>query len=88
MATVNSLLNEIAAFCEEFKIPESTFGRRVMSDGKFVERIRQGGGLTVANLDRINAYMADERQKVGAKAPAEARSRKRSEQPPPRRKAA
>lgn len=62
MSTLDALLTDIASFCKEFGIPESTFGRRVMSDGKFVERVRQGGGLTVANLDRIRSYMADERK--------------------------
>jgi len=66
MSTVEALLREIAEFCEEFGLSESTFGRRVMSDGKFVERVRHGGGLTVANLDRIRAYIADERQKKAA----------------------
>lgn len=66
MSTTNSLLKEISDFCREFDLSESTFGRRVMSDGKFVERIRQGGGLTVANLDRIRAYMAGERKAKAA----------------------
>lgn len=64
MSTTDALLVEIAAFCDEFDIPESTFGRRAMSDGKFVERIRGGGGLTVANLDRIRAYMEGERERL------------------------
>lgn len=61
MSTISSLLKEIAAFCKEFRIGESTFGRRAMSDGKFVDRIKAGGGLTVANLDRLRDYMATER---------------------------
>lgn len=64
MSTTEALLREISAFCAEFDISESTFGRRVMNDGKFVERIRQGGGLTVTNLDRIRSHMADERRKA------------------------
>lgn len=77
MSTTDALLKEIATFCREFNIPESTFGRRVMGDGKFVERIKTGGGLTVANLDRIREYMTTER-----KAAAAARSK------PSRKKAA
>lgn len=64
MATQDQLLAEIVLFCADAGIPETTFGRRVMSDGKFVDRIRQGGGLTVANLDRIRAYIAAERGKL------------------------
>lgn len=61
MSTISALLKEIREFCKELGITESTFGRRAMSDGKFVERIRAGGGLTVANLDRLRAYMTEER---------------------------
>ncbi len=71
MSTTETLLAEIAAFCSEFRIPESTFGRRAMNDGKFVERVRQGGGLTVANLDRIRAYMDSERASAGVTRRAE-----------------
>lgn len=66
MSTVAALLKEITEFCREVAISESTFGRRAMNDGKFVDRIRQGGGLTVANLDRIRIYMAAERRKARA----------------------
>lgn len=62
MSTIETLLREIEKFLEESDIAESTFGRRVLNDGKLVERIRQGGGLTVANLDRIRVYMAQQRE--------------------------
>lgn len=68
MSTTVELIREISDFCREFELSESTFGRRVMSDGKFVDRVRHGGGLTVANLDRIRAYMASERKKAKADA--------------------
>ncbi len=86
MSTVDQLLTEIAAFCDDFAIPESTFGRRVMNDSKFVERIRQGGGLTVANLDRIRSYMAEQRgdtttKSKGARAPRVPASKRAGRKP-------
>lgn len=73
MSTIAALLREIGTFCKDFGITESTFGRRAMSDGKFVERIKAGGGLTVANLDRLRAYMAEERA-AARRAPARKRA--------------
>lgn len=66
MSTTDVLLRDIAIFCAEAGINEKTFGRRVMNDGKFVDRVRGGGGLTVANLDRARAYIAEQRQAMQA----------------------
>ena len=40
------LLAEIAAFCQRIGMAESTFGRRVVNDGKLVSRLRFGGRVT------------------------------------------
>ena len=36
---------------------ESTFGRRVVNDGKFVTRLKSGGRITTETADRIRAYI-------------------------------
>jgi SAM-dependent methyltransferase len=54
------LLEQIVDFCRKADIAESTFGRRVVNDGKLVQRLREGGRITTETLDRIQAYLDDE----------------------------
>src|SRR5580698_6573462 len=37
------ILEEISAYCRREGMAESTFGRRAVNDGKFVNRLRFGG---------------------------------------------
>jgi len=66
MDTVTALLREIEVFCSEAGIAEATLGTRAAKDGKFVKRLREGAGVTVATVERVRAYMAAERQKASA----------------------
>jgi len=52
------LLTQIAAFCQRIGMAESTFGRRVVNDGKLVSRLRFGGRVTTQTVDRVQAFMA------------------------------
>jgi hypothetical protein len=52
-----SLLDSIAEFCRSHAMAESTFGRRVVNDGKFVSRLRNGARITPETLERINSFM-------------------------------
>ena len=54
----SELLAEIAAFCQRVGMAESTFGRRVVNDGKLVSRLRFGGRVTTQTVDRIQAFIA------------------------------
>jgi SAM-dependent methyltransferase len=51
------LLDEISSFCRRAGMAESTFGRRVVNDGKLVQRLRHGGRITTDTLDRIRSYL-------------------------------
>jgi len=51
------LLDDIARYCRRAGVAESTFGRRVVNDGKLVQRLRQGGRLTTDTLERIRAFL-------------------------------
>lgn len=64
MTTVSALLADIDAFLREAQIAESTFGRRAVNDGKFVGRLREGAGVTVATVERVRAYIAQRRTGV------------------------
>jgi hypothetical protein len=60
------ILQEISAYCRRTGLAESTFGRRTVNDGKLVNRLREGGRITIDTLDRIRSFMA-----AGAGAAAE-----------------
>lgn len=55
--TATRLLDDIADYCRRAGVAESTFGRRVVNDGKLVARLRQGGRLTTDTLDRIRSFL-------------------------------
>ncbi len=55
----HALLADIEAFCRIQGIAESTFGRRVVNDGKFVGRLRDGKGVTTATVARVRRHMSE-----------------------------
>ena len=54
----DQILSQITEFCRQADMAETTFGRRVVNDGKLVHRLREGKRITVDTLDRIQAYIA------------------------------
>jgi len=52
------ILQEIAEFCRQRGLAESTFGRRAVNDGKLASRLRNGGRITTDTLERIRSFMA------------------------------
>ena len=66
MSIVTALLGEIDAFICSTEMAETTFGFHAVNDGKFVGRLREGAGVTVATVDRVHAYIAAERRKARA----------------------
>lgn len=66
MSTVTDLLSEIEAFCEAAGIAEATFATRAARDGKFVKRLRAGAGVTTVTVDRVRAYIAEQRKIMAA----------------------
>lgn len=63
------LIKEVEDFCRRSGIAESTFGNRAVNDGKFLGRLRNGGRVTTATIERVRAYIAAHRGADGA-APA------------------
>jgi hypothetical protein len=63
------LLEEISSFCRRAGMAESTFGRRVVNDGKLVQRLRHGGRITTDTLDRIRTYLTDHPSSNGSATP-------------------
>lgn len=63
------LLAQIADYCRSAGMAESTFGRRAVNDGKLVQRLREGGRITLDTLERIRTFLG-----IDANASSPARS--------------
>lgn len=57
MDIIKSLLSEIHAYCEGHQMAPTTFGRVVVNDGKFVERLEAGGQVTVKTIEKVRAVL-------------------------------
>jgi SAM-dependent methyltransferase len=53
-----TLLREIADYCQRTRMAESTFGRLAVNDGKLLSRLRLGGRITATTVDRVRAFIA------------------------------
>jgi hypothetical protein len=58
-ATADRILGEIRDYCRATQTAESTFGRRVVNDGKLVSRLRDGAKITTGTLDKVRAYLSE-----------------------------
>jgi hypothetical protein len=52
-----ALIEEIEGFCRRRGMAESTFGKQVVNDGKFVGRLRDGKRVTTATVARVRRYL-------------------------------
>ena len=72
MDDAKNLITEIETYCRRAGVAESTFGRQVVNDGKFVRRIREGKRVTSATIDKIRAFIAANSDEGDTAAPAAA----------------
>ena len=54
-----ALIAEIEAFLAVDGMAETTFGRVVVNDGKFVPRLRSGANMTLATIERVRAFLRE-----------------------------
>lgn len=54
---IAGLIQLIERYCQQAEISESTFGRQVVNDGKFVSRLRNGKGVTLKTLNKTKEYI-------------------------------
>ncbi|MGO9359041.1 MAG: hypothetical protein ACLP1D_15440 [Xanthobacteraceae bacterium] len=59
--TTELILGQIRDYCRDTQTAESTFGRRVVNDGKLVSRLRDGARITTGTLDKVQAYLSENR---------------------------
>lgn len=63
--SIQSLIDEVDAFCMESGINPTAFGLRAVNDGKLLSDIRSGRMPSLNTIDRIRAFMAN-RKKASA----------------------
>ena len=63
----DALLREIVEYCRKAGVAESTFGRFAVNDGKFVNRLREGGRITTATAERVRRFITSD-ARAGARA--------------------
>ena len=53
----DQLLTAVIEFCKEYKMAESTFGRKAINDGKFVSRLRTGARVTPETFEKVKKFI-------------------------------
>ena len=59
MEATQALIAEIEEYCRRAGLAESTFGRQAVNDGKFVSRVRNGGGVTTKTVARVRDFLRE-----------------------------
>ena len=65
MNPITEILSRIERCCAARGISETTFGRYVVNDGKFVRRLKGGGSMTIKTLERVEAALRRETSRPG-----------------------
>jgi SAM-dependent methyltransferase len=60
MTDAEILLAQIDDACRRLRIAQTTFGRLSVNDGKFVNRLQQGGKVTLQTVDRVHRFIAEQ----------------------------
>jgi hypothetical protein len=77
MTDAELLLGQIDDACRRLRIAQTTFGRLAVNDGKFVNRLQQGGRVTLQTVDRVQRFIAEQSGgEMGALRPLIRRDRK------------
>ena len=60
MSEAEVLLEQIDEACRRLKIAQTTFGRQAVNDGKLVQRLQQGGKVTIQTVNRVHRFIAEQ----------------------------
>lgn len=63
MSSADALLQEIEDFLQRSGMTPTQFGQGAMNNSSFVRQLRSGSGVTLRTLDKVRAFMAEERRK-------------------------
>ena len=59
MSSRDKILQEIESFLVRSGMTPWKFGKRSVGEGKFVQRLRGGMGMTLDSADKVRAFMAE-----------------------------
>jgi hypothetical protein len=59
MTTRQILVDEIFAFLAATGMAPGTFGHKTANDGKFVDRLRNGGSMTLETAERVRLFIRE-----------------------------
>ncbi len=85
---LDKFIEEIEEYCHRMQMAKSTFGLKVVNDGKLISRLKDGKGITLANVNKIQEYMLNNPPQGGMKNKIQTRdfsvanSRKTKSSPP------
>lgn len=69
MSTRQELIKEIEAFLKEMGTTRTAFGEKAMGDRTLMISLHAGRDPKSSTVDKIRAYMADERKKAAKRKP-------------------
>lgn len=73
-----ALLKECKAFCANYKVPPTRFGRDACGDASLLRRLAAGKSVTLTTADAVRAYMERERRLRATRIPSGAPGRSRA----------
>ena len=63
----DTLLAQIDAFCQEWRMTRTQFGIHAMNDATFVTRLKGGSNIGINSVDKARRFIATYRGPSGAK---------------------
>ncbi|AZN72277.1 hypothetical protein D5400_14215 [Georhizobium profundi] len=64
MISVQSIIESIERHCRETGVAETTFGKKVVNDGKLLSRLRRGKSISIDTYNRICAEIENSTSEV------------------------
>jgi ketosteroid isomerase-like protein len=62
MITNQAIIESIESYCRSTGMAETTFGKKVVNDGKLLSRLRDGKSISIETYNRITAEVEASRK--------------------------
>ncbi|MGI4813780.1 MAG: hypothetical protein ACRYGG_10660 [Janthinobacterium lividum] len=59
------VVGEVEDFLSKTRMAPSTLGRLAVHESKIIPRLRSGGNITLGTIERLLAFIADQRAQTG-----------------------
>lgn len=61
--SISKMLEKASDYCVSKGLSKSTLGRFIVNDGKFFDRIEQGGGCTMETYEKVMSWLSTNKPK-------------------------